>query len=237
MAPGVVDSMPTIRALLRSSLTVTLLLALPLAAPRAQDAEPEAAPAEAPPKARPKPKPKPAAPKPVAKPAAAEATQATPAAAPAPTHAAWPTGANSVTESYGDWSITCTHPGEKITCIVAQAQGDSQTGRRKFGIEFQTPKDGRAEGIVLMPFGLSIEPGITFKLDDQVLGKGAPYSACGPDGCFVPIGFPTPALDGMRTAKKLFVIGHKSGSSDDATITVPLEGFAQALDRAVALSG
>lgn len=228
MAPGVVDSMPTIRALLRSSLTVTLLLALPLAAPRAQDAEPEAAPAEAPQKARPKPKPKPAAAKLVAKPAAAEAT---------PAHAVWPAGASSVTESYGDWSMTCTHPGETVTCIVAQSQGDSKTGRRKFGIELQTPKDGRAEGIVLMPFGLSIEPGISFKLDEQTLGKGAPYTACGPDGCFVPISFPTLALDGMRTAKKLFVIGHKSSGSDDATITVPLEGFAQALDRAVALSG
>ncbi|WP_091715014.1 invasion associated locus B family protein [Methylobacterium phyllostachyos] len=224
--------MPTIRALLRSSLTVTLLLAVPLAAPRAQDAEPEAAPSEAPHKARPKPKPKPA-PKPAAKPAA----EATPAAAPVPAHAAWPTGASTVTESYGDWSMTCTHPGEKIICIVAQSQGDSQTGRRKFGIELQTPKDGRAEGIVLMPFGLSIEPGISFKLDEQTLGKGAPYTACGPDGCFVPISFPTLAIDGMRTAKKLFVIGHKSGSSDDATITVPLEGFGQALDRAVALSG
>lgn len=234
MAPGVVDSMPTIRALLRSSLTVTLLLVLPLAAPRAQDAESEAAPAAAPQKARPKPKPKPAAPKPVAKPAAAEAT---PAAASTPARAVWPAGASSVTESYGDWSMTCTHPGEKITCIVAQSQGDSQTGRRKFGIELQTPKDGRAEGIVLMPFGLSIEPGISFKLDEQTLGKGAPYTACSTDGCFVPISFPTLALDGMRTAKKLFVIGHKAGSSDDATITVPLEGFAQAFDRAVALSG
>ncbi|MEL6060776.1 MULTISPECIES: invasion associated locus B family protein [unclassified Methylobacterium] len=224
--------MPTIRALLRSSLTVTLLLAFSQAAPRAQDAEPEAAPAEAPQKARPKPKPKPAAPKPAAKPA----SEAAPAAAPAPARAAWPTGASTVTESYGDWSMTCTHPGEKITCIVAQAQGDSQTGRRKFGIELQTPVNGRAEGIVMMPFGLSIEPGIAFKLDEQVLGKGAPYTACGADGCFVPISFPTLALDGMRTAKKLFVIGHKAGSSDDATIAVPLEGFAQALDRAVALS-
>lgn len=225
--------MLTIRAYLRSSLTVILLLALPLAAPRAQDAEPEAAPAQAPQKARPKPKPKPAAPKPAAKPAA----EAAPAAASAPAHAVWPAGASAVTESYGDWSMTCTHPGEKITCIVAQSQGDSQTGRRKFGIELQTPKDGRSEGIVLMPFGLSIEPGIAFKLDEQTLGKGAPYTACAQDGCFVPISFPTLALDGMRTAKKLFVIGHKAGSSDDATITVPLEGFAQALDRAVALSG
>ncbi|MCJ2085902.1 invasion associated locus B family protein [Methylobacterium sp. E-005] len=227
--------MPTIRALLRSSLTVTVLLALPLATPRAQDAEPEAAPAEALPKARPKPKPKPVAPKPAAKPVAADPAPA--AAAAAPAHAAWPPGASMVTESYGDWSMTCTHPGETITCIIAQAQGDSQTGRRKFGIELQTPKDGRAEGIVMMPFGLSIEPGITFKLDEQTLGKGAPYTACGPDGCFVPISFPALALDGMRTAKTLFVIGHKSGSSDDATITVPLAGFTQALDRAVALSG
>ena len=88
-----------------------------------------------------------------------------------------------------------------------------------------------------MPFGLSIEPGVTFKLDEQTLGKGAPYTMCGVDGCFVPISFPTLALDGMRTAKKLFVIGQKGGASDAATIAVPLEGFPQALDRAVALSG
>ena len=228
--------MPTIRALVRFSLTVTLLLAVPLAASRAQDAEPEAAaPADAPPKARPKPRPKPVAPKPAAKPAPVEAKPAPAASAPA--HAAWPTGASTVSESYGDWTMTCTRPSEKITCIVAQSQGDSQTGRRKFGFELQTPANGRSEGIVLMPFGLSIEPGVTFKLDEQALGKGAPYTACGLDGCFVPISFPTLALDGMRAAKTLFVIGQKSGGSDATTITVPLKGFAQALDRAVALSG
>ena len=228
--------MPTIRAFLRLSLTVTLLLAVPLAAARAQEAQPEtAAPADTPAKARPKPRPKPVAPKPAAKPAPAEAAPA--AAAPAPAHAAWPTGASTVSESYGDWTMTCTRPSEKITCIVAQSQGDSQTGRRKFGFELQTPANGRSEGIVLMPFGLSIEPGVSFKLDEQALGKGAPFTACGPDGCFVPISFPTLALDGMRAAKKLFVIGQKSGGGDAATITVPLEGFAQALDRAVALSG
>lgn len=231
MASGVVDSMSLIRAFLRSGLTAALLLALPLPAPRAQDAEPDAAPAAAPHKARPKPKPR-AAPKPAAKAAPAE-----PAPAATPAHAAWPTGASTVSESYGDWTMTCTHPGEKVTCIVAQSQGDSKTGRRKFGLELQTPANGRAEGIVLMPFGLAIEPGITFKLDEQTLGKGAPYTACGPDGCFVPISFPTLALDGMRTAKTLSVIGRKASGSEDATITVPLAGFAQALDRAVALSG
>ena len=223
--------MSTLRAVVRLNLIATLLLAVPCASPRAQDAEPEApAASDAPAKAKPKPKPKPPAPKPAAKPAAA-------AAAPAASHAPWPTGASMVTESYGDWTMTCTRPNDKVTCIVAQSQGDSQTGRRKFCVELQAPNDGRSEGFVLMPFGLSIEAGVTFKLDEQVLGKGAPYTMCVSDGCLVSIGFPTVALDGMRNAKKLFVTGQKASGSEPATITVPLEGFPQALDRAVALSG
>jgi invasion protein IalB len=225
--------MPTLRTLVRFSLIASLALAGSSVPLRAQDAEPGApAPAEAPPKTRPKPRPKPAAPKPAAKPAPAETAAAAP-----PARATWPVGASTVSESYGDWTMTCTRPSEKVSCIVAQSQGDSQTGRRKFGFELQTPTNGRSEGIVLMPFGLAIEPGVTFKLDEQTLGKGAPYTACNQEGCLVSISFPTLALDGMRTAKQLFVTGQKSGSSDPAIVTVPLEGFGQALDRAVALSG
>ena len=237
--------MPSFPALARVSLIAALLLAVPMT-PRAQDAEPDAgAPAEAAPKARPKPKPRPVAPKPAAKPTeAVKSTETKPAEAATPAahgsaavHAAWPTGASTVSESYGDWTMTCTRPNEKVTCIVAQSQGDSQTGRRKFAVELQTPADGRSEGLVLMPFGLSIEPGVTFKLDEQTLGKGAPYTMCSVDGCFVPISFPTLALDGMRNAKKLLVTGQKASGSDPATIEVPLTGFSQALDRAVGLSG
>ncbi|MDP4002058.1 invasion associated locus B family protein [Methylobacterium sp. NEAU K] len=224
--------MPTIRALARLSLIATLLLAVPSTPPRAQDAEPDAPTSgEASPKAKTKPRPKPPAPKPAVKPSAS----ATPAAA--PHAAAWPVGASTVSESYGDWTMTCTRPSEKVTCIVAQSQGDSQTGRRKFGFELQTPAEGRSEGIVLMPFGLSIESGVTFKLDEQTLGKGAPYTLCSVDGCLVPISFPALALDGMRTAKKLYVTGQKASGTEPAMITVPLEGFPQAFDRAVALSG
>lgn len=226
--------MSTLRAVVRLNLIATLLLAVPFASPHAQDAEPEApAASDAPAKAKPKPKPKPPAPKQAAKPAAATA----PAPAPAASHAPWPTGASMVSESYGDWTMTCTRPNDKVTCIVAQSQGDSQTGRRKFGVELQVPNEGRSEGIVLMPFGLSIEAGVTFKLDEQVLGKGAPYNMCVADGCLVPISFPTVALDGMRNAKTLFVNGQKASGTEPATVTVPLEGFPQALDRAVALSG
>ncbi|MGC5777779.1 invasion associated locus B family protein [Methylobacterium sp. NFXW15] len=190
---------------------------------------PAAAEPAAPHKAKPKPKPTPKA---VAKPA----PTATPAAATAPV-AAWPTGASTVSESYGDWTVSCVRPEEKVSCIVVQSQGDSKTGRRKFGFELSTPKDGRSEGVILMPFGMAIEPGVTFKLDEQALGKGAPYSTCTSEGCLVPISFPTLATDGMRNAKALTVTGQKSGNNEAASVVVPLVGFPQAFDRAVALSG
>lgn len=226
--------MPSTRALARFNLLAALLLALAIGPVLAQDAEPEAPAAdESPQKARQKPKPKPPAVKPAAKAAATPVAPATPPAV----VAVWPAGASSVSESYGDWTMSCTRPSDKALCVVVQSQGDSKTGRRKFGIEFQAPRDGRSEGTVLMPFGVAIEPGVTFKLDDQALGKGAPYVACNTEGCLVPISFPALALDGMKLAKTLTVTGQKSGAAEPAVVTVPLEGFPQALARAVALSG
>ncbi len=223
--------MQSIRALARLAVFAVLLSGLSSRPVHAQDAEPEApATEETAQKARPKPRPKPAAQKPAAKVA--------PAPAPAiPAAAVWPAGASSLSESYGDWTVSCTRPNEKPVCIVVQSQGDAKTGRRQFGIELRAPREGRSEGTVLMPFGLAIEPGVTFKLDEQALGKGAPYLSCGSEGCLVPISFPTLAIDGMRTAKSLIVTGQKSGAAEPAVVTVPLEGFPKAYDRAVALSG
>lgn len=229
--------MPPMRASAGSILVVVLMFAAFSETVRAQDAEPGA---EAPviEKARPKPSPKPKPAHPKATPAAGPAQ---PSAAAPPASALWPTGATSVSESYGDWTMTCVRPSEKVACVVAQSQGDSKTGRRKFGVELKPPRDGHAEGIVVMPFGLAIEPGITFKLDDQALGKGAPYSSCTSEGCLVPISLPTVATDAMRTAKMLTVIGQKAagsaGAGEPAPITVPLVGFAQAFERALALGG
>ncbi|MBE7247314.1 MAG: invasion associated locus B family protein [Actinomycetospora chiangmaiensis] len=215
---------------------VALLLSVLLAASptMAQDADPEPDAAAVPAKPKPKPKPK-------AEPKKAESKAETKPAAAAPESAvkpaAWPVGASSVSESYGDWTVSCNRPADKPICIVVQSQGDSKTGQRKFGFELSTPKEGRAEGVILMPFGLSIEAGVTFKLDEQALGKGAPYSSCTMEGCMVPISFPTLATNGMRTAKTLIVTGQKAGASEPATITVPLVGFPAAFDRAVALGG
>ena len=210
--------------------TVLVALAAGPGAGIAQEEAPEAAPAAAP---KPKPKPRPPAPKP--------APKATPAAAPAPASDAkpapvWPPGALAITETYGDWTLTCSRPETSTACMLSQSQGDNKTGKRLFAFELRTPKDGRAEGLILMPFGLAIEPGITFKLDDSVLGKGAPYVSCSQEGCVVSISFPMLATDAMRTAKTLQVIGVKPGTNEPQPIAVPLGGFAAVWDRAIAFA-
>lgn len=181
----------------------------------------------------------PAKPNPVPKPKQAETrpggdgTLLEPSASEA--KAVWPNGARSVSESYGDWSMNCTKEGEQIDCVVIQSQGDRRTGRRQFSIELRVPASDRAEGLILMPFGLQIEPGVTFKLDDRALGKGAPYSYCVSDGCLVPISLPTLATDTMKTAQMLTVSAMKPDAKEPTLIAVPLSGFAAAFARAIAL--
>jgi invasion protein IalB len=207
----------------------------------AQDAATEAAPDEAP-----KPKPKPRRPPPAAakpkpaeeakdtkEPAASAGTVLEPAAA-ASGPAQWPAGARSVSESYGDWTMNCTREDNRTDCVIIQSQGDRRTGKRLFSVELRVPKDGRTEGLILMPFGLQIEPGVTFKLDDRALGKGAPYSYCVADGCLVPISLPTLATDAMKTAQSLTVTAKKPDSEEPTVITVPLSGFAAAYARSAA---
>lgn len=228
--------MPTTYPSAQFVLAAALMLAAFAGSVRAQDAEPSAEPPVAEQKAHAKPKPK-------AKPSHPKAAPTRTPTAAATSPSLWPAGATTVSESYGDWTMTCVRPADKTACVVAQSQGDSKTGRRRFGIELKSPQDGQSQGVVVMPFGLAIEPGITFKLDEQVLGKGAPYSSCTGEGCLVSISFPTLATDAMRNAKVLTVIGRKTSGAtgieagEPASVTVPLVGFSQAFDRAMALSG
>ncbi|GJD64097.1 invasion associated locus B family protein [Methylobacterium frigidaeris] len=212
----------------RLSLASLLVLAALVAGAAHAQEEPagDAPAAEAPAhKAAPKPAPR----RPAPKPAPAPKAEAAPAPVAAPT-GAWPNGASAVSEVYGDWTISCTRENEKRQCQLSQAQGVAQTGQRRFSIELNAPQDGRSNGLMLMPLGLSIDPGVTFKLDDATLGKGAPYTSCVQAGCIVPISFPTVATDAMKTAVNLRVTGTKPNGEAE-TITVPLAGFAAALAR------
>jgi invasion protein IalB len=142
-----------------------------------------------------------------------------------------PNGASSISETYGDWTVNCRLVDGQKQCLLLHAQGNSQTGQRVFAIELRTPKDGKTEGTILMPFGLKLDSGALLKLDDKDLGQGLRFSTCMPHGCLLPVSFPTVAVDAMKKAKMLTVASLNLSSGEVVTFNVPLEGFAAAIAR------
>lgn len=161
--------------------------------------------------------------------------------APAPTSrqpagpaAMLPNGA-SINETYGDWTVDCRIVDRQKQCALSQAQGNKDTGQRLFAIELRPPKDGKTEGTVLMPFGLNLDVGALLKLDDKDLGKGVRFSTCVPQGCLLPVSFPTVATDAMRKGTKLVVASLNLSSNEAVTFSISLNGFSAALARTIEL--
>jgi invasion protein IalB len=146
-----------------------------------------------------------------------------------------PNGASSINETYGDWTVDCRIADGQKVCVFSQAQGNKQTGQRTFAIELRMPKDGKTDGTILMPFGLKLDSGAILKLDDKDLGKGLRFSTCVPQGCLLPVSFPTVATDAMRKGKTLVVASLNLSNAQAVSFNISLNGFAAALDRVMQL--
>lgn len=236
-------------ALLAGWISLPAVSALAQTEPPTTEQVEDTEPAPRAPAARPAPsKPAPARPavpaarqaNPPARPATAQAPAATPASPnvsqPAAVTARLPNGATAVNEVYGDWTVDCRiNDGQKL-CVLSQSQGDSRTNQRVFAIELRAPKDGRAEGTILMPFGLKLENGAVLKLDEKDLGQGLRFSTCVPSGCLLPVSFPTVATDAMKGGKTLTAAALNLSNSDVVSFNIALNGFGPALDRLVQLA-
>ena len=165
------------------------------------------------------------------------AAPSTPATPPAPREPAaeLPNGASSITESFGDWTVNCRIESSQKLCALSQAQGNKQTGQRSFAIELTTPRDGKTDGAILMPFGLKLDAGAVLKLDDRDLGRGLRFSTCVPEGCLLPVSFPAVVTEAMKNATTLAVTGFNLSGGQAVTFSVSLKGFPAALKRVVDL--
>lgn len=180
------------------------------------------------------------APRPVARPPAkpaqpvaqAPAASAAPSVSqPAASAATLPNGASAINETYGDWTVDCRIAEGRRLCVLLQSQGNSQTGQRVFAIELRAPKDGRAEGTILFPFGMKLENGAVLRLDDKDLGQGLRFSTCLAQGCLLPVSFPKIATDAMKAGKALTVAALNLSNAEPVLFNVSLTGFGAALDR------
>ncbi|WP_020185499.1 invasion associated locus B family protein [Methylopila sp. 73B] len=152
-----------------------------------------------------------------------------------PAAASLPNGAGSVNETYGDWTVDCRVADSRKSCLLSQAQGDKQSGRRVFAIELRVPAEGKTEGAVLMPFGLKLDNGAILTLDDKDFGTGLRFSTCVPQGCVLPVSFPAAATDAMKKGQRLTVSSLNQSDGQVTSFSVSLNGFSAALDRLAAL--
>lgn len=146
-----------------------------------------------------------------------------------------PNGASSITEVYGDWTVSCGIDNGAKLCSLSQAQGNKETGQRTFAIELRPPREGTTEGTILMPFGLKLDAGAILRFDDKDLGQGLRFSTCLPQGCLLPASFPTATTEAMKTAKTLTVASLNLANGQAVTFNISLKGFAAAIERTAQL--
>jgi invasion protein IalB len=146
-----------------------------------------------------------------------------------------PNGASSISETYGDWTVNCRLFEGQKQCLLLQAQGDTQTKQRIFEIQLRTPKDGKTEGTILMPFGLKLDSGAIISLDDKDLGQALHFSTCTPQGCLLPVSLQAITIEAMKKGKMLTVASLNLNNGEVVAFKISLEGFAVASARTAEL--
>ena len=149
---------------------------------------------------------------------------------------ALPGGAQSLTEEHGDWTVSCRLENIAKLCVMSQTLADSQSGQPVLSVELATPAIDKAEGMLLLPFGLRLADGATLKVDGTALGSNRVFVTCIATGCLVPVTFDASQISTLRAGTELVISAHGAGAGDPVDLKVSLTGFARAANRSVELS-
>ncbi len=145
-----------------------------------------------------------------------------------------PGNASSLREGHGDWQVACTVPGGSVRCVMSQTQV-SENRQRVLSIELTGAGDSSAaRGALVLPFGLDLASGITYRLDEGSAGAIQPFRTCLPAGCIVDVAFDAGTVASLRDGNQLNVIATADGGQE-LIFSVSLSGFSSAYDRVVAL--
>ncbi|CAM5556757.1 hypothetical protein MAUB1S_09317 [Mycolicibacterium aubagnense] len=144
-------------------------------------------------------------------------------------------GPSSLSETYEDWRVACVAaPENKKQCAFSQGQV-SQNGQRVLTIELTPADDGGLKGLLVMPFGLNLDKGVTFSVDDTPPGKPSRFRTCLPGGCVVRLTFTPATTKALRTGTALKLGAFASDTEKDVAFSISLKGFNQALERTIQL--
>lgn len=149
-----------------------------------------------------------------------------------------PGGASSLHEQHGDWVVNCairSQPdGKKAkTCALAQEQFHAKSRQRVLAIELRPEGDG-VEGTLVLPFGLALDEGAVYQLDDGKPGGVQRFRTCLAVGCLIDVHFDRNIVASLKAGKTLKVKAVADGGKE-TVFSIPLDGFSSAYERVVAL--
>ncbi|PRD40764.1 invasion protein, partial [Phyllobacterium phragmitis] len=101
--------------------------------------------------------------------------------------------------------------------------------------ELSAPAGNTVTGTLIMPFGLALDAGVTFQIDDKPAMQPVRFRTCLPGGCLVNVSFDDATLVALRAGAALKLTATADGGAA-MPFTISLQGFGTALDRVAALS-
>jgi invasion protein IalB len=141
-----------------------------------------------------------------------------------------PGGATSLNERHGDWTVACVVQDNNKRCSLSQQQVDAQSRQRMLAIELGAVTEGKAEGALVLPFGLALEKGVVLRVDEGEPLPALAFRTCLPAGCVVPVSFDTGTIAVLRKGKKLQLEAVADGGNP-ISFSISLAGLAGAFDR------
>lgn len=143
---------------------------------------------------------------------------------------AMPGGASSLQETFQDWRVTCSVVQNAKSCSVSQIQ-TQQNGQRVLAIELRAAKDGGAAGVLMLPFGLKLQDGVTMKIDQNPSLLSLSFSTCLPLGCVVPLNLTAANVATLESGTTLTVNASAADGSEKLSFPISLKGFAPVFER------
>ncbi|MDD2049941.1 invasion associated locus B family protein [Pseudomonas putida] len=141
-------------------------------------------------------------------------------------------------EALGDWSVGCATPAvEQPTdriCTFAQEQFDKQSHQRVLGLELQ-PDGAGAKGVLVLPFGLDVQKGVTLQADEGKPFSVSRISHCLPIGCVVEVKLDAATMARLDKSKALKVNATINGGKQ-VSFDISLKGFKKAFNRTKVLA-
>jgi invasion protein IalB len=145
-----------------------------------------------------------------------------------------PGGASQLQETHGDWRVVCAPKDGQKLCTFSQQQTDSNSRQLVLGIELKPTGPDKAEGTMVLPFGLAVTKPVTLQVDDSGATQTVQFRTCLPVGCVVPITLDASNIASLRKGTVLTVKA-VGDAGQEAALKISLKGFGGAFDRTAAL--